>query len=61
MKNSVLITLVILLLLIFVIVILGFFIPKNYIFDFQDNFIVTNIFSNSNSIKPKICEKGFGN
>jgi len=57
MKNSVLITLVILLLLIFVIVILGFFIPKNYIFDFQDNFIVTNIFSNSNSIKPKICGK----
>jgi murein DD-endopeptidase MepM/ murein hydrolase activator NlpD len=57
MKNSVLITIVILLLLIFVIVILGFFIPKNYIFDFQNNFIVTNIFSNSNSIKPKICEK----
>ena len=57
MKNSVLITLVILLLLIFVIVILGFFIPKNYVFNFQDNFIVSNIFSNSNSIKPKICEK----
>jgi murein DD-endopeptidase MepM/ murein hydrolase activator NlpD len=57
MKNSILITLVVLLLLIFVIVILGFFIPKNYVFNFQDNFIVTNIFSNSNSIKPKICEK----
>jgi murein DD-endopeptidase MepM/ murein hydrolase activator NlpD len=57
MKNSILITFVILLLLIFVIVILGFFIPKNYVFNFQDNFIVTNIFSNSNSIKPKICEK----
>jgi murein DD-endopeptidase MepM/ murein hydrolase activator NlpD len=57
MKNSILITLVVLLLLIFVIVILGFFIPKNYVFNFQDNFIVSNIFSNSNSIKPKICEK----
>jgi len=57
MKNSILIAFVILLLLIFVIVILGFFIPKNYVFNFQDNFIVTNIFSNSNSIKPKICEK----
>jgi murein DD-endopeptidase MepM/ murein hydrolase activator NlpD len=57
MKNSILITLVVLLLLIFVIVILGFFMPKNYVFNFQDNFIVSNIFSNSNSIKPKICEK----
>jgi murein DD-endopeptidase MepM/ murein hydrolase activator NlpD len=57
MKNSILIAFVILLLLIFVIVILGFFIPKNYVFNFQDNFIVSNIFSNSNSIKPKICEK----
>jgi murein DD-endopeptidase MepM/ murein hydrolase activator NlpD len=57
MKNSILIAFVILLLLIFVIVILGFFIPKNYVFNFQDDFIVSNIFSNSNLIKPKICEK----
>jgi murein DD-endopeptidase MepM/ murein hydrolase activator NlpD len=57
MKNSILIAFVILLLLIFVIVILGFFIPKNYVFNFQDNFIVSNFFLNSNSIRPKICEK----
>ena len=57
MKNSILIAFVILLLLIFVIVILGFFMPKNYVFNFQDNFIVSNIFLNSNSIRPKICEK----